>query len=210
MAKRLGITTRVALAHYGEARDCLAQDWGAFLAHALPECAWMPLPNLGEGIVEFAERWQLDGVILSGGNDIGTSAVRDATESKLVELARERRWPLFGVCRGLQFLQHLHGGQLAELEGGGHAGTRHALVRCGGDTLPLPSGTVNSFHDQAVLTGTLAAPLVPLAESEDGVVEACRHPKLPWAATMWHPEREETPVLQDVALVRALFRAENS
>ena len=36
-----------------------------------------------------------------------------------------------------------------------------------------------------------------LAESEDGIIEAISHKKLPWEGWMWHPEREEQFVTND-------------
>ena len=77
---------RIAALHdeqrrYAQARDALAHDWAVFLAAALPGVAWMQLPNLGgEHIVPYCEQWEIDRLILSGGEDIGVSALRDQTE----------------------------------------------------------------------------------------------------------------------------------
>lgn len=94
-----------------EARDGLARDWGRFLQWALPEAAWLPVPNLGAGIDRFAGAWGLDGLILSGGEDIGASLLRDETEQALVTWAEQAAIPVFGVCRGLQLLWTLAGGR---------------------------------------------------------------------------------------------------
>ena len=72
--RRLGITMRIVHAeNYREPRDALAQDWHRFMAVAL-RLVWLPVPNLGpEDSRRFCERWRLDGLILSGGEDIGAA-----------------------------------------------------------------------------------------------------------------------------------------
>ena len=84
MAKRIGITMRVDIASgHNERRDCLAQDWAKYMANVSPDTFWMPLPNLGEAIADYVRQWQLDGVIFSGGNDLGSCQLRDCTEFTL-------------------------------------------------------------------------------------------------------------------------------
>jgi putative glutamine amidotransferase len=51
---------------------------------------------------------------------------------------------------------------------------------------------VNSRHHQAVLSGTLAAGLVAVATSPDGIVEAVESRAHRWVVgVQWHPERPE-------------------
>ena len=75
MVKRLGLTMRVTDAvGYNEPRDSLAQDWAAFMAVVLPEAIWLPIPNLGTEVGRFVNEWELDGFILTGGNDVGENS----------------------------------------------------------------------------------------------------------------------------------------
>jgi len=192
MAKRIGITMRVTRSRHGETRDCLAREWASYMASALPEASWVPLPNVGESIVEQVAQWRLDGFIFSGGNDVGQCLDRDSTEHALLEYTLKHNLPVFGVCRGLQYLQKHWGGTLERCSHKKHVATRHA-VSLSGDRLEFdaPSeAVVNSYHEWAVPKSELASQLEILAVSEDGWVEALRHREAPITAVQWHPERD--------------------
>jgi|KBSSwiStaDraftv2_1062776.scaffolds.fasta_scaffold117677_2 putative glutamine amidotransferase len=209
MANRIGLTMRVTSSEsYDEPRDALAQNWAAFMAAALPEAIWLPLPNLGPRIVDFVRVWQLDGFILTGGNDVGKCPSRDETESALLNLALERRAPVLGVCRGLQFIQCHFGGPIANCAREIHVGKRHpvTLTRAGG-RWPLGSGVreVNSFHGQTAPARQLAPPLELLAASDDGCAEAFAHSDARVVAVQWHPERCVPCDPADRTLIRQLF-----
>lgn len=172
-----------ATAGYLEPRDAIAQDWAVFLASILPEAAWMPLPNLGrEHIRAYCESWGVNRLILTGGDDIGATPLRDETEQELLAWASEMALPVLGVCRGMQLMALRTGCPLVSIQG--HVGIRH-----------LVTGTiakeVNSFHTyvpQACPEG-----FDVLAQASDGTIEAIRSVHKPWEAWMWHPERESAP-----------------
>ncbi|MBU1247076.1 MAG: gamma-glutamyl-gamma-aminobutyrate hydrolase family protein [Proteobacteria bacterium] len=204
---RIAVTMRIVDAvGYAEPRDALAQDWGRFLAAALPGAAWMPLPNIGETSVGLAEQWQIDRIIFSGGNDLGERPLRDATERALIAWARMRNIPVFGVCRGLQLLQEVSGGTLAPVSG--HAGTRHSLRLVGTSALGTEGNRldVNSFHNWCIQEP--ASGLRVLAVDSEGNAEAMVHRTLPLGGLLWHPEREPKYALTDIAFIRHLFCGE--
>ena len=78
---RIGVSMRVTKAvDYFEKRDALAQDWQNFLSEYLPEAISMPLPNLGEQIIQdVVEPWRINAFILTGGDDLGVFPERDIT-----------------------------------------------------------------------------------------------------------------------------------
>lgn len=205
---RLGLTMRSApCPQHGEARDALARDWHAFMASALPEAAWLPVPNLGPGVGTFARSWELDGFVFTGGDDLGASPERDATEEALLDYARQEGLPVFGVCRGLQMICRCLGGILTPCDG--HAGTVHeAVVCCASVTSgqcsagPEAGVRVNSFHRYAVAERNVPAGLTVLVRSPDGFAEAVRGADGLLLAVQWHPERPGG----DVGLGRMLFR----
>jgi putative glutamine amidotransferase len=204
---RIGLSMRVVTASdRGERRDALAQDWPKFLAGVLAECAWLPVPNVGGRADRFAETWALDAIILTGGDDIGATPERDATERALLDYAARRGVPVLGICRGLQMLITWRGGQLMPCDG--HAGTRHA-VRFGGERVPQElrgmDVDVNSFHRFAIEPRALPRTLEPLAIASDGLIEAVADHSSAFLGVMWHPEREAVPAAHDVMLIRRHF-----
>ena len=193
---RIGVTSRIVEAQgYREARDALAHDWAVFLAAALPGVAWMQLPNLGgEHIVPYCEQWEIDRLILSGGEDIGVSALRDQTELRLLDWAEVRGVPVLGICRGMQLIAHRAGTGLIPVAA--HVATTHAVTGA-------RTGVVNSFH-------RLAPAACPegyrvMAWAEDGSIEAIAHRSLRWEGWMWHPERCQPPAPLDVTGIRRVF-----
>src|SRR4051794_17138382 len=91
-------------------RDALGDEWRAVLAAALPDAAWAPLANVPRQIVGTAVALQLDAVILTGGNDLGSCARRDDTEARLLAHCIGHGIPVLAVCRGLQVVQSFFGG----------------------------------------------------------------------------------------------------
>jgi putative glutamine amidotransferase len=172
---------------------------------------------------------ECDGVLLTGGADVGpecygerpapgieldTCPPRDALELAVLARADERRWPLFGICRGQQILNVQRGGTLfQDLDSAGFPGHRvdtprdapaHAVRRQGAarwlDLLPAEV-MVNTRHHQAVRR--IGRGLRAVAAAPDGVVEALEGDDADRCvmAVQWHPE--------DIAggVHEALFRA---
>lgn len=195
---------------YVEPRDALAQDWGRFLAQALPNHMWMPLPNVRGTVLDIVRGWQLDGFILSGGNDLGDAPERDETERALLAHAASTGRPVLGVCRGLQVIQDFYDGPLSDCEREEHVATRHEIeVNKNGPALGAKAGThtVNSFHAKGI--ERLASPLAPFATARTTWIEGAFHPDTPLVGIMWHPEREPQPTALDRALMTHLFGADH-
>jgi putative glutamine amidotransferase len=153
---------------------------------------------------------RIDGVVLSGGQDLGlpdaADAARDATEFALLQGARSRHVPVFGICRGLQAINlflggtligdlphtaaHPHSAPAADQSAARHSITSDApWVRAA-----LPSTShVNSIHHQAI--DRLAGDLVDVAWAADGVIEAIEGRDADWflRAVQWHPEKLPGP-----------------
>ena len=139
------------------------------------------------------------GLVLSGGNNIGAHADRDATERYLLSWARSQRVPVLGICRGLQMMATWAGGTLVEIAG--HVRCRHPLaIDRNPDHWP---DQVNSFHDWGL--ASCPAGFTVAARANDGVIEALVHDDLPWEGWMWHPEREQPFAPRDTRRLRALF-----
>ncbi len=206
---KLGLTQRVAaIEARAERRDCLDQAWTRSLTATgyLP----IPLPNVVEDVETLVTELALDGIILTGGNDLvhlpgagDTAPERDSLEHRLIDLAAVRRLPLLGVCRGLQILVHHHGGTLSPVTN--HVGTTHRITVRSDVDIPLTDrDEVNSFHNFGVREDDIGQHLQVLATAPDGTVEAVRHRRLPQWGILWHPERPPRDP-RDLDLLRALF-----
>jgi N5-(cytidine 5'-diphosphoramidyl)-L-glutamine hydrolase len=186
----------------------LAHDWTTFLARAIPEATWLPIPNLGHAAVDYAVTWGVDGFVLTGGNDVGSVAIRDQTELSILAHAVAERLPVFGVCRGLQLLQHRSGGALRGCPVAEHVARTHSVRFTDAlsiDELRGSERLVNSFHRFGVRREELAVGLLATAVTADGWVEALRTEDGNVQAVMWHPERCQPFHEADFRLVRRVF-----
>ncbi|MEE1925398.1 gamma-glutamyl-gamma-aminobutyrate hydrolase family protein [Pseudomonas sp. 148P] len=206
---RIAITQRVEqIAGHGERRDCLDQRWAALLEGLGIDA--VPVPNGLADPAAWLLRQGIEGLILSGGNDLAhlpaasnTAAERDSTETTLLSQAESRRLPVLAVCRGLQMLNHFLGGELVPLSG--HAGCMHPVFPVGIDERFERYVEVNSFHNWGIAPGTLAPSLLARVRAADESIEAVTHEDLPWVGIMWHPERPSSNAAADSRLIRHLF-----
>ena len=156
----------------------------------------------------------LDGLMLTGGADIdperyGAAAHdktrpahpdRDEAELLLLEPALECDLPVLAICRGMEVLNVLRGGELDQHvpDSVGHEGHREVRgvfseheVRLEPTSLTGSAlggrSTVKSHHHQAV--SRLGGGLIAVGWSDDGVIEALEDPARRFAVgVQWHPE----------------------
>ncbi|MTI63753.1 gamma-glutamyl-gamma-aminobutyrate hydrolase family protein [Methylophaga sp.] len=212
--KTIGISMRVVEASdYEEPRDALAHDWYPFLDWVLGERAnWLLIPNLGaESVNAFVRGHAIDGLILSGGNDIGDCPIRDETETALIRYMLENDLPLVGICRGLQLIWRFFGGELKPVSPEAHIACRHQIYPTDeweaivGNTEPL---SVNSYHGIGLSTVSRPESLITLAITDDQQIEAVRHHQAPILGLMWHPEREQPFAENDRRLIQNFLLGE--
>ena len=171
----------------------------------------------------------LDGLVLSGGNDMepghygaephtatnGTNPARDRGELALVRAALERDMPTLAICRGFEVLNVARGGDLVQHlpDVVGHEGHRavvgafseHSVRIDPASRIGDVSGVVKSHHHQGV--GRIGDGLREVAWAEDGTVEALEDPEKRFVVgVLWHPEAGEDQRLFD-RLVEEAARA---
>ena len=151
---------------------------------------------------------RLDGVIITGGDDIDVSRRfgvplhpkaacmdperQDAEFALLEALDARPDFPVLGICLGMQLMgvhrgnaliQHL-GDLLADAERH-REGAEHDIAAVAGS--PLTSGPVSSYHHQALEE---ARGFQVIAWSDDGLIEAIIDPTRHfYLGVQWHPER---------------------
>ena len=146
-------------------------------------------------VEDYISELKLNGIILSGGDNIGEFPERDQTENKILEYAIKNSIPVLGVCRGMQLINTFFNGTISENSNSGHVGKPHnidimnpSLVNLfGHDKLE-----VNSFHNNLIKKDDIGDGLDVFALSEkDFTIEGCFHKKYPIIGVMWHPERDQ-------------------
>ena len=205
---RLGLTMRIIDAvNYTEPRDALAHDWGVFMKKVLPQAGWIPVPNLGYDVIDYVKRWQLNGFILTGGNNLFEAKLRDETEFALLEYAIRERLPVLGVCRGMQFMCHYFGQDIFPCpDTSRHVATNHRINLIDSLMQWKEELQVNSYHEYcAGLAKTFKASLLPFAVSEDGLVEGVKSGDEKLLGIMWHPERINPASRFDEYLIKNFF-----
>ena len=117
---------------------------------------------------DFGRRWRINGIIISGGNDINKNSLRYKVEKRLTDISKKKKIPLLGICHGLQFINYVEGGSLKKINN--HVRVYHK-IKCNFD-YPLK---VNSFHEYGV--NKLGRNFEIIAYSEDNQIEAIKHKK---------------------------------
>jgi len=208
--KRIGLTQRVdTVAGRGERRDSLDQKWAGLLL-ALGYCP-VPLANDVQDVNGYLAALSLDGVVLTGGNDLsdapGANDIapeRDRFERLLLDLFTVQCLPVLGVCRGLQMMAVHYGGGLRRVDN--HVSPHHTVFLDNSFFVDWPTSIkVNSFHQFAIDESRLSAHLKAIAWANDGTIEAAAHAELPQFGVMWHPEREKSLARHDLFMIRHVF-----
>jgi len=183
----------------------------------------------------------LDGLVLQGGQDLAPESygetalhpdwrgdrVRDRYEMALVRAFIRAGKPVFGICRGLQLLNVLHGGTLYQdiatqrPDAVAHRSLPHYEHHF--HTIEIVPGTrlaqlypkvrraqVNSIHHQGIKD--LAPSFDAEARSpDDGLIEAIRRRRPGFvAAVQWHPEFHDSAAhgtFDDSAMLREFLDA---
>ena len=148
-----------------------------------------------------------DGLLISGGvefnpkyygeevnGSIDIDDKRDEMEFKLFKAYLDAGKPIFGICRGCQFINVALNGSLIQ-----HIdcherhtnGKFHTVTAKEGSILHSLHGKefiTNSYHHQAI--NKLGEGLKAVAWSENGkIIEGIEHESFPIFAVQWHPER---------------------
>lgn len=197
---------------YPDRRDALSHDWARVFAARFPEAVLVPVPNCLPDVGAWLDAVKPHGIILSNGNDWGDAPERDATETALYDHAIRADMPLLGVCRGLQVIHTLTGGDIEtsvrDVTGTSHTAVCHDVTISAEPFRKIADGdvlTVNSYHNQGVLLSGGVAPEFEVFATSDDCVEGFAHRSKPVLAVQWHPERDGGSPAFDFTIIRKLF-----
>lgn len=226
MRPLIGISTYREQARFG------SWDTPALLAPAsYPDAVWAAGGEpvlLPTGATSGAVVSRLDALVIAGGADVDPARYgaapspalgplrpgRDTDESALLTAAFDRSMPVLAICRGMQLMNvvlggdlHQHLPDLPDLDvhdpGPGAFQDRTVRVSAGSMLHALVGTSVEArcHHHQAV--GRLAGALVATGWAADGTIEAVERPGATFClGVQWHPE-----VGKDGRLFRALVQS---
>jgi len=197
--KRIGISLRVEnIEKYNEKRDSISHDWITFLENL----NYFPIliPNKLKNVDFYISKLNLDGIILSGGDNVGEFPERDETENIILKYAIKNSIPVLGVCRGMQLINYFFHGKIIKNNDSSHVGKPHRIDILNNKMIEMFKNEklqVNSFHNNIITKEHMASELDVFALSEnDKTIEGYFHPNHPIVGVMWHPERDQKTEFQ--------------
>lgn len=187
---KIGISLRVVNAsNYLEKRDALSHEWPRFFEQI--EMIPILIPNNLKNPKDFLDSVGIDGIILSGGDNIGDYPERDSTEFHLIKYGIASDIPIFGVCRGMQIINNFFGGTFVKNNSNTHVGKPHQIDLVIASKFLPNQIEVNSFHNNIIHEKDLGKDLKIFAKSSfDSTIEGLIHKKYKIMGVMWHPERD--------------------
>jgi putative glutamine amidotransferase len=215
--KRFAISLNVTMGH--EYMDTLNHSYVTWCERM--QVQPILIPNAISNHAHYIGGMKIDGVILTGGNDISgihpgpkessEAPIRDRTEEILLKIALENKLPVLGICRGMQFLNVYFGGNVlrnlservpnCEV----HVGCPHQIQITHDKLaayLQARCYSVNSFHNHGITSEMVAPTLDVFAVSQnDGVVEGVLHKTERILGIQWHPERQGSTPECDARLI---------
>ncbi len=210
----IGITTYREQARWGT-WDSAAVLLPASYADAVRDSGGEPV-LLPTGATSGDVVTRLDGLVVAGGADVDPARYgappdpalgplrpdRDGDEAALLTAAFDRSLPVLAICRGMQLMNVVLGGDLVQHlpdvvgtdvhdPGPGSFHDRDVRVAQGSRLHDLvgPSVRARCHHHQAV--GRVADALVASAWADDGTIEALERPGGTFClGVQWHPEED--------------------
>ena len=180
-----------------ERRDSLDQRWSQFLE----KCGFISIViSNNSNFTIFRKKINFDGILFTGGNSLikygGSAIERDFLEKEILKYSIKKKIPLIGVCRGMQVIQDYFNTRLVRVKN--QVSPRQVIV------FKKKKTTVNSFHDYGSYENTKN--FKTLAFSNERIIKAFHHIKLPILGIMWHPERYKTFKEEDISLFKNFFK----
>lgn len=181
--------------HLHCAKDTMAPDAEAV---SIAEAAGIPVESLVsvrpfDGPVPETSLDHVSGVIIGGSAwSVFEEIPRYAAFRALLQEARRRKLPMFGICFGAQALAHVFGGNVERDDARAEYGSIN--VRRDETNDPLFDELPGSFHAQAWHQDrivSLPQGAVPIAWSQDDVLQAFTIPGEAIWGVQFHPERTQ-------------------
>ena len=148
-------------------------------------------------LIKWLNNFKPEGLVLSGGNDIGQYLSRDFTEKTLFSWSVNKNLPILGICRGMQLIGTLNGSSLKRVSN--HVKNKHKVF----NTINADTYYKNSYHQYSLKDCPNNFNIT--YKSYDNEIEGIKHKEKNITGIMWHPEREEKIMQDDIDLIYEIF-----
>jgi len=211
----IGISCRITEAiNYFELRNSLSVDWIDFFN----EINFIPIliPHGILNINNYLSKVRLDGVILSGGNNLNPKLyasndilssvydIRDKNEFDIIKYCIKKDLPIIGICRGMFTINIFFNGGLTH-NINNHVNVEHDVNISRFNNYFGDKKKVNSFHNHAIKPKDIAPNLDIFAITDDGYIEGIFNSEKSIYGIQWHPERKPIDI-QTAAFFNDLFK----
>ena len=169
---KIAITQRIDFVkNRNEYRDCVDQSLVKLivsLGHIPLLISNVSLQDNNISLIEkYLNQFQPEGILISGGNDIGEYPERDEIEEYLYNWAYKKNKPILGICRGMQLIGLLNGSKLKKVDE--HVNISHVII----NTLNDKKLVKNSYHNFSLSKCPKNFEVTYM--SKDGEIESIKH-----------------------------------
>jgi len=194
MSIKIAVVAQQNQAKYDEIHTSLDNAWFELLAEL--DCSIHILPNHLYSSKKLLETVKPNGIILTGGGEFSFDFDTDPrSQLEAFILSKYTHLPILAVCRGMQAMHLLAGGELKKVNG--HVAKHYPV------TFADKVTSQNSYHNLGFDHCT--DDYITLSSAEDGVIKAMQHKKYQWLGIMWHPERSNNDHTFNINLMKNLF-----
>ena len=199
--KIIGVTQRIVVSNHGEVRTQVDTRLFKFIF----ECGYLPIPipyfnekkkKSIKKLKVWTDKTNLNGIVLSGGEDVGIFKLRDFSENFLIKYSIKKKIPIFGICRGMQMIGGYFNVKLVKVKN--HVRNNHYI------NFGERNYEVNSYHNYSLQRCPKS--FIIESFSQDGKIESIIHKTRKIYAIMWHPERYKKFKKFDIKNFRNLFK----
>jgi N5-(cytidine 5'-diphosphoramidyl)-L-glutamine hydrolase len=156
-----------------------------------------PVSSFIKDIEKNLKNMKPNGILLTGGCDIGKFDQRDLFEIKLIKFGIKKKIPIVGICRGMQIINLFFNGENKKVKN--HISQINQIIE-------LKTGKkryVKCFHNFSISKKKLSKEFeIKHISAKDSEIESIYNHKKKIFGLMWHPEREVKFKKEDKNLIK--------
>ncbi len=206
--KKIAVTQRLIINDsYFEIREALDIN----LCKLIRNCNLLPIPlPINVDFKDYFKSMDLEGIILSGGNDLFSqsendlSKSRDSLELELIKYCLINNIPIFGICRGMQIIAEYFASTFKKVDN--EVNNRFDLIANPNSMYYNHLNNLknlNSFHDFTI--DKISEEFIISGTNKNGTIKAIEHKNKRIFGQMWHSEREDKFRESEIEFIKFFF-----